>query len=66
MRALARRAAVALADFPSVGRVTISGGISFSAPGELGPAGAEALLARADAALYRAKAAGRDRIEAQL
>lgn len=57
------RAAVVLAEFPSVGRVTVSGGIAMSAAGELGAAGAETLMARADAALYSAKANGRDRIE---
>lgn len=41
-----------------IGRVTLSGGAATHGPGETG----EDLFARADAALYAAKAAGRDRV----
>lgn len=45
--------------FPVAGRVTASFGVCTSHPDD----SAEAMLARADAALYRAKAAGRNRVE---
>lgn len=55
------RAAIAAADFdlPDARRITASFGLAEMTPGamELGD-----LLARADAALYQAKAAGRDRV----
>jgi diguanylate cyclase (GGDEF)-like protein len=56
------RAAVAeapLVDVPRVA-VTVSIGVAVRLPGETGPG----LLARADAAAYAAKRAGRDRVEA--
>lgn len=45
-------------EHPAGGPVTISGGVAGLRPGE----SAEQLLARADAALYEAKQAGRDRV----
>ncbi len=47
------------ADFANVGRTTLSAGVVSLAPGEAG----DALLRRADAAVYAAKANGRDRVE---
>ena len=47
-------------DLPSpLGRVTISAGVAQLGPGEM----LEAWVGRADAALYRAKSEGRDRVE---
>jgi len=45
---------------PGAGRVTLSGGIAFSTPGR---SDFSQLMVRADQALYRAKGAGRNRIE---
>ena len=58
------RRAVAARDFPGGasqpgGRVTISAGVADDGPGAPGAPG---LMASADAALYRAKGAGRDRV----
>jgi len=53
------RAAVAEAVFPAVGQITVSIGVSVS---DVADADASALTRRADAALYQAKAAGRDRV----
>jgi diguanylate cyclase (GGDEF)-like protein len=53
------RAAVAGAVFPGVGQVTISIGVSVS---DTADPDASALTRRADAALYQAKAAGRNRV----
>jgi PleD family two-component response regulator len=44
---------------PEAGRVTLSAGVAEFRRGD----SVESLLARADAALYRAKAAGRNRVE---
>jgi len=53
------RDAMAAHPFPIVGQVTSSFGIASCRPDDT----AAALLARADAALYRAKGAGRNRVE---
>ena len=53
------RAAIAAHDFPGVGKVTASFGVAACCDGD----STESLLARVDAALYRAKAAGRNRVE---
>jgi diguanylate cyclase (GGDEF)-like protein len=55
------REAIAAHDFPGVGQVTASFGVAACRPGD----NAESLLARADEALYRGKAAGRNRVEAE-
>lgn len=55
------RARVASHDFPAVGQVTISLGVTQYAPGD----SRDSLLKRADAALYRAKAGGRNRVEVE-
>lgn len=52
------RERIASRDFPEVGRCTASFGVATARPGE----GPDALVARADAALYAAKRAGRDRV----
>jgi diguanylate cyclase len=54
------RAAMAEIDFPNVGQVTMSLGVSEYALGE----GLEAWIERTDQALYRAKAEGRNRVVA--
>jgi diguanylate cyclase (GGDEF)-like protein len=54
------RAAIAAHDFAGVGNVTASFGAAACCEGDT----ATSLLERADAALYRAKSAGRDRVEA--
>ena len=53
------RSSVANSDFPITGRKTISLGVAAYSPGD----DAKKLLARVDAALYRAKGLGRDRVE---
>jgi diguanylate cyclase (GGDEF)-like protein len=53
------RAAIAAHDFPSVGTKTSSFGVATYQPDE----SEEELMARADAALYRAKETGRNRVE---
>jgi two-component system, cell cycle response regulator len=53
------RSRVAGEDFMVVGRVTVSIGVAAHQPGE----GAESLVKRADEALYRAKAGGRNKVE---
>nr|MDQ3056940.1 GGDEF domain-containing protein [Pseudomonadota bacterium] len=57
--AMKLREAISTHEFPNVGRVTSSFGIASCRADDT----AESLLARADAALYRAKAAGRNRVE---
>jgi diguanylate cyclase (GGDEF)-like protein len=59
--ALSLREAISTHEFPSVGRVTASFGTASCRADD----SAASLLARADAALYRAKAAGRDRVESE-
>ena len=54
------RERIAAQDFKGIGRRTASFGVAQLADGE----DVDALLARADVALYRAKRAGRDRVEA--
>ena len=54
------RAAIAARDFAGVGHVTASFGAAACCEGD----SSATLLERADAALYRAKAAGRNRVEA--
>lgn len=63
-RLLAERLREALSShqFPGVGRVTASFGVAQCQPGE----GWADWLVRADAALYRAKSGGRNRVEADL
>lgn len=53
------RRAIELHDFPVIGRKTASFGVSEYRDGD----GIEAMVARADAALYRAKSGGRNRVE---
>ena len=53
------REEIARHSFPEVGRVTASFGVAMYQGGD----SVAAVLARADAALYRAKAAGRNRVE---
>lgn len=55
------RAAVSDSTAPVVGRVTISIGVAMADRGQVS---ADAAVRNADAALYRAKANGRDRVEA--
>ncbi len=57
--AMKLRDAIAAHDFPGVGQVTASLGVASSRAGDT----ATSLLGRADAALYRAKSAGRNRAE---
>lgn len=59
--ALKLREAISTHAFPNVGRVTASFGTASCRADD----SAASLLARADAALYRAKAAGRDRVESE-
>ncbi|MFA7384244.1 MAG: GGDEF domain-containing protein [Desulfurivibrionaceae bacterium] len=54
------RTSIEAARFPVVGRITASLGVAAFRPGDDG----EALLRRADEALYRAKGKGRNRVEA--
>ena len=54
------RACIEAARFPAVGQVTASFGVAVWRPADNG----ETLLRRADEALYRAKAKGRNRVEA--
>jgi diguanylate cyclase (GGDEF)-like protein len=54
------REAIAAHEFPDVGRLTSSFGVAACCEGD----SAKSLLERADSALYRAKAAGRNRVEA--
>ena len=54
------RAAIAAHDFPGVGHVTASFGAAACCNNDT----SDSLLERADSALYRAKAAGRNRVEA--
>jgi diguanylate cyclase (GGDEF)-like protein len=60
--AMKLREAIAGFHFPGVGQVTSSFGIASCRPNET----AATLLARADAALYRAKDAGRNRVELEI
>jgi diguanylate cyclase (GGDEF)-like protein len=53
------RSSIASIDFTITGRKTISLGVAAYSPGD----DVKKLLARADAALYRAKGSGRDRVE---
>lgn len=55
------RQVVADEDFPGVGRVTVSLGVAEWVPDEP----AEAMLTRADTALYRAKTGGRNQVESE-
>jgi diguanylate cyclase (GGDEF)-like protein len=55
------RRVVAEEDFPGLGQVTVSLGVAVLGPGET----AEAVLKRADTALYRAKAGGRNKVESE-
>lgn len=57
------RAAVATANFPGVGSVTVSAGLSLWSHQDEDVA---TLIKRADVALYRAKAGGRDRVDMEL
>lgn len=56
------RARVEAHDFPEVGRVTVSLGVTGYTPEDT----ADSLWRRADTALYRAKAGGRNRVEVDL
>lgn len=60
--AMKLREAIAAHHFPGVGQVTSSFGIASCRPDDT----AVTLLARADAALYRAKDAGRNRVELEV
>ncbi|MEO8491073.1 diguanylate cyclase [Pseudomonas sp.] len=53
------RAAIAAADFPQVGQLTVSIGVGIAEPSDRDSLG---LLKRADMQLYEAKAAGRNRV----
>jgi diguanylate cyclase (GGDEF)-like protein len=56
------RSAIAEADFPAVGPVTVSIGVSLADPADNTPT---ALVKRADQQLYKAKAAGRNQVACQ-
>jgi diguanylate cyclase (GGDEF)-like protein len=61
MRLVVQKLAIPHAGWPEVGVVTLSAGIAAATSG--GPGDIQAILAAADAALYRAKSAGRNRVE---
>ncbi|MDQ3160667.1 MAG: GGDEF domain-containing protein, partial [Pseudomonadota bacterium] len=56
------RAAIAANDFAGVDPITASFGVAGNRDGDT----VESLLGRADAALYRAKANGRNRVEVEI
>jgi diguanylate cyclase (GGDEF)-like protein len=61
MRLVVQKLAIPHAGWPEVGVVTLSAGIAAATSG--GPGDIQAILAAADAALYRAKSGGRNRVE---
>jgi diguanylate cyclase (GGDEF)-like protein len=61
LRLAVQKLAIPHAGSPALGLVTLSAGIAASTSG--GPGDIQAILAAADAALYRAKSAGRNRVE---
>ncbi|MDY6981299.1 MAG: GGDEF domain-containing protein, partial [Pseudomonadota bacterium] len=56
------REQVAITDFPGVGQITISLGVTDYRPGDT----LDRLIKRADQALYRAKEAGRNRVSPKI